>query len=190
MTLAQERLAALSRWLDKSSASYPSPVSARPQRRNFFGHPIPHPIEMVIVGRYAELLPWDFATLPTSDFDPQSLPLFCSLQQAAVLNLPPVADLSPPSGQGRAADRLHHIVGKMEDTTMTRPSDAPWRADDGWRGRLCAIVGIPSSDMTLADAVDAAGASGVDLDALPLLVVPTWHLLAKERASLRLPFIP
>ena len=80
------------------------------------------------------------------------------------------------------------IVSKMEDATMTRP--APWRDDGGWRDRLCAIVGIPSPDVTLAAAVDAAGASGVDLDAFPLLVAPTWHLTAKERASLRLPFIP
>lgn len=53
-------------------------------------------------------------------------------------------------------------------------------------------MGIPSPDMPLAAAVDAAGASGVDLDldAFPLLVVPTWHLSAKERATLRLPFTP
>jgi len=190
VTRAQERLAALSRWLDKSSASYPTPVSAREPKRNWFGRPIPHPVEMVVVGRWAEVMPTDFALKPTMDFDPQALPLFVSHEQAEPLNLPPVADLSSPAGQGRAADRLHMIVGKMEDAARARPALAPWRADEGWQDRLCAIVGIPSPDMTLADAVDAAGASNVDLDAFPLLVVPTWHLTAKERASLRLPFIP
>lgn len=190
MTPAHERLKAFAGWLDKSSQSFPSPISAREPKRNFFNQPIPHPVEMVIVGRFAEILPWDFATLPTTDFDSQALPLFVSHQQAEPLNLAPVADLSPPAGQGRAADRLHQIVGKMEDAAMSRPADAAWRDDGGWRDRLCAIVGIPSPDMTLADAVDAAGASGVDLDAFPLLIVPTWHLTTKERASLRLPFLP
>jgi len=187
--LAQQRLTALARWLDKSSASYPSPCSTgRPVSRTFFGKPIPNPVETVVVGRYAEILPWDFATLPTSDFDPQALPLFVSHEQAEPLNLPPVADLSPPSGQGRAADRLHMIVGKMEDATLR--FDPAWRTQEGWQDRLCAIVGIPSPDMPLAAAVNAAGASGVDLDAFPLLVVPTWAMARKEAASLRLPFLP
>lgn len=190
MTLAAERLAALARWLDKSSTSYPSPCSSgRPVSRTFFGKAIPNPVETVVVGRYAEILPWDFDALPTSDFDPQALPLFVSQSQAEALNLPPVADLSPPSvSQGRAADRLHMVVGKMEDATMR--FDPAWRTPDGWQDRLCAIVGIPSPDMTLAAAVDAAGASGVDLDAFPLLVVPTWAMARKEVACLRLPFIP
>lgn len=145
---------------------------------------------MIVVGRWAEILPTDFTSKPTTNFDTQSLPLYVSNEQAEALNLPPVADLSPPAGQGRAADRLHMLVGKMEDAIMIRPALAPWRADEGWQDRLCAIVGIPTPDMTLADAVDAAGASNVDLDAFPLLVVPTWHLTAKERASLRLPFLP
>lgn len=190
MTLAEQRLAELARWLDKSSASFPSPCSAKPPRRTFFGKPIPHPVEMVVVGRYAEILPWDFDTLPTSDFDPQALPLFVSQSQTEALNLPPVADLSPPSGQGRAFDRLWHMVAKMEDARLGL--DPTWRTQDGWQARPCALVGIPSPDMTLAAAVDAAGASGVDLDAVPLLVVPTWHLSAKERVAIghRLPFLP
>ena len=145
---------------------------------------------MVVVGRYAEILPWDFATLPTSDFDEHALPLFVSLEQAGPLNLEPVADLSPPAGQGRAFDRLTHIVGKMADAKLRM--DPAWRWPDGWRERLCAIVGIPSPDMTLAAAVDAAGASGVDLEAVAVLCVPTWHLTAKERAIVgrRLPFLP
>lgn len=190
--LAQQRLTALARWLDKSSASYPSPCSNKPPQRNMFGGRIAstHPVETVVVGRYAEILPWDFDTLPTSDFDPQALPLFVSQSQAEALNLPPVADLSPPSGQGRAFERLAHMIAKMEDARLDL--DPTWRSPDGWRDRPCALVGIPSPDMTLAAAVDAAGASGVDLDAFPLLVVPTWHLSAKERVAIghRLPFLP
>ena len=46
--------------------------------------------------------------------------------------------------------------------------------------------------MTLQDAVDAAGASEIDLGALPVIVAATWAFSAKERAEIeaRLPFIP
>ena len=190
MTPAQGRLKALAGWLDKSSQPFPSPCSARAPKHNFFNQPIPHPVEMVVVGRFAEILPWDFSTLPTTDFDPQALPLFCSHEDAEALNLAPVADLSPPAGQGRAADRLHQIVGKMEDAAMIRPADAAWRDDGGWRGRLCAIVPLSRPDVPIADQIAAFDLSGIDLDNFIILAVPTWHLTAKERASLRLPFIP
>lgn len=77
-----EALSSLSAWLDKSSLPFPSPCAAKPPKRNMFGGRIPstQPVEMVVVGRYAELLPWDFSTLPTSDFDEHALPLFVSLE--------------------------------------------------------------------------------------------------------------
>jgi hypothetical protein len=188
VTLALERLKAFAGWLDQSSASFP--CSAKPPRRNFFGQPIAQTVEMVVVGRVAEILPWDFTTSPTTDFDPQALPLFVSHEDAEALNLAPVADLSPPSGQGRAADRLHMIVGKMEDATLIRSSDAPWRADEGWWGRMCIILPLERPDVPIADQIAAFDLSGIDLDNFVILCVPVWHLTAKERASLRLPFIP
>lgn len=182
-------LSNLSGWLNTSSASYPSPISMREPKRNRFGKPLPHPVEMVERGRYAEILPWDFATPPTSDFDANALPLFCSLQQAAVLDLPPVAQLGPPSGQGRAFDRIWHMVGKMEDAKLRL--DPTWRWPDGWRDRLVAIVGLSSPDAPIADQIAAQGLSGINPD-VPLLAVPTFKFSAKERAAIghRLPFLP
>lgn len=144
---------------------------------------------MVVVGRYAEILPWDFSTPPTSDFDPQALPLFISLRQADVLDLPPVADLSPPAGQGRAFDRLAHIVGKMADAKLRL--DPTWRWPDGWRDRLCAVVGLSSPDVPIADQIAAQGLSGINPD-VPLLAVPVFKFSAKERVTIghRLPFLP
>lgn len=144
---------------------------------------------MVRKGRYAELLPWDFAKPFDVDFAEHSLPLLISFDQCADLTLPDDADLSRPAEQGRAADRLHQIIGKMEDATMVR-QPAPWRDDGGWQARLCAIVGIPSPEMTPQQAVDDAGASGVDLNAFAVLCVPTWAMARKEVACLRLPFLP
>jgi hypothetical protein len=186
-----QALSNLSGWLNSSSASYPSPCSAKPPKRNFFNQPVrsSQPVEMVEMGRYAEILPWDFSTPPTSDFDPQSLPLFCSLQQAAVLDLPPVAQLGPPSGQGRAFDRLWHMVGKMEDAKLRL--DPTWRWPDGWRDRLVAILGLSDPDAPIADQIAAQGLSGINPD-VPLLAVPTFKFSAKERAAIghRLPFLP
>lgn len=188
-----EAFSNLSAWLDKSSQPFPSPASMKPPTRTYFGKSIAHPVEMVVVGRYAEILPWDFSTLPTSDFDEHALPLFISLEQAAALNLPPVADLSPPAGQGRAFERLAHIVAKLEDAKLgLARREAVWRGQDGWQDRQCAILPLFSADTPVADQIATQMPPGVDLTGVPVVAVPVFKFTPKERVATahRLPFIP
>jgi len=172
MTTAAARLAALAAWLDKSSAQRLSPLGDR-----------------VLVGRFAEILPWDFDEAPTSDFDEHALPLFVPFEQCDGVKLPDVADLAAPPSQQRAFFRLNHLLFKLEDAAL----DLPWRGhapDD--KLPLCAVIGLNDPETPISDAVDAAGAGAVDLDAVPLLAVPLWALSPKERGEIeaRLPFLP
>lgn len=188
-------LSNLSAWLDKSSQAFPSPCSAKPPKRNMFGGRVPssQPVEMVVVGRYAELMPWDTSTPPTSDFDEHALPLFISLEQAEALNLPPVADLSPPAGQGRASERLAHMVAKLEDAKLgLARRDAVWRGQDGWQDRQCAVFGLFSADTPVADQIAAQTPPGVDLTGVPVLAAAVFKFTLKERVQIahRLPFLP
>lgn len=173
MTTATTRLAAMAAWLDKSSANKRSPMG-----------------DNVLVGRFAEILPWDFDELPTTDFAEHALPLFLPMDQATGVALPEVADLTAPAGQQRAFFRLNHLCFRLADAAL----DLPWRGHaEGDKLPLCAVVGLSDPAMTLWDAVDAAGGAGVDLNALPLLCAPLWAMSPKERAELlatRLPFIP
>lgn len=145
---------------------------------------------MVRKGRYAELLPCDFAKPFDAEFDEHSLPLLISFDQCANLDLPDVADLSRPAGQGRAADRFLHVIGKMEDAAKAHLS--PWRAEDGWGDRLCIIVALSCPDTPIADQIAAQVPPGVDLTAYTVLAVPIWRFSKKERVAIghRLPFIP
>lgn len=172
MTTAATRLAALATWLDKSSA----------QRRSPMG-------DSIIVGKYAEILPWDFLEPPTSDFAEHALPLFVPYQQAEGLTLPEVADLSAPAGQLRAYHRLLHLLLKMEDAAFAHK--LTWRTSDPADFLpVCAVIGLTDPLQPISEALDAAGGGAVDQDAYPVLAVPLWAMSAKERADLRLPFRP
>ncbi|WP_218042334.1 hypothetical protein [Sphingobium fuliginis] len=165
----------------------------KPFRRNFFGQPIPHAVEMVIVGRYAEIAPHDFSESPITDQHEHALIFHVSLEQAATLNLPSVMDTSEPSGQGRGFDRLAHIAGKLADAKLgLARRDATWRGLDGWQDRQCAIFALFSPDAPVADQIAAQTPPGVDLTGVPVLAVPVWQFTAKERAAIAdmLPFIP
>lgn len=170
---AVTRLAGLAKWLDASSKAWRSPM----------GDNVPR-------GRYAEILPWDFDALPSTDFAEHALPLFVPMDQATDVALPEVADLGAPAGQQRAFFRLNHLLFRLGDAAL----DLPWRGhgpDDNLP--LCAVVGLTGPAMPLWDTVDAAGGTGVDLNAVPLLRAPLWAMLPNERAELlatRLPFIP
>lgn len=172
MTTAAARLAALAAWLDKSSAQRLSPLGDR-----------------VLVGRFAEVLPWDFDEAPTTDFAEHALPLFVPFAQCDGVALPETADLTAPSSQDRAFFRLNHLLFRLEDAAL----DLPWRGKGpGDKLPVCAVIGLDDPETPISDAVDAAGAGAVDLDALPLLAVPLWALSPKERAEIeaRLPFLP
>ncbi|MFT3976932.1 MAG: hypothetical protein QM688_07450 [Sphingomonas bacterium] len=111
MTVVAERLASFAAWLDRSSKAWRSPCG-----------------DNVPVGRYAEILPWDFDELPTVDFAEHALPLFVPMDQATGVVLPADADLSHPPGQLRAFHRLSHIIFRLEDARLAL--SPPWRASD------------------------------------------------------------
>jgi hypothetical protein len=170
MTLAAIRLAALAAWLDASSKPWRSPCG-----------------DNIVVGRYAEIMPWDFDELPTTDFAEHALPLFVPQDQAAGVALSDVADLSAPAGQMRAFFRLNHVLFRLGDARL----ELPWRGKaEADKLPLCAVVGLTDPEMPLWDALDAAGGADVDLNTFPLLCAPLWAMTPKERAQLKLPFLP
>lgn len=172
MTVASTRLARLAAWLDASSASRPSPCG-----------------DLMVFGRYAEILPWDFDEAPTEDFAEHALPIFVPFAQAVGVALPEAADLSAPPGQQRAYFRLHHLLFRIEDAALA----LPWRGHaQGDHLPLCAVVGLTDPAQPIADAVSASGVGAIDLDVIPLLAVPLWALAPKERNEIagRLPFVP
>ena len=190
-----EPLKNLSAWFDKSSESYPSPASNKPPKRTTFGGRIAssQPVEMVTVGRYAEIAPHDFSEPPIADFHEHALIFHVSVEQAAMLDLPPVMDTSEPVGQGRGFDRLKHIVGKLADAKLVLArDDRTWRGLDSWQDRQCAVLALFSADTPIADQIAAQTPPGVDLTGVVVLAVPVWRFTAKERATIAhmLPFIP
>ena len=190
-----EPLKNLSAWFDKSSEPFPSPCSAKPPKRNMFGGRIAslQPIEMVVVGRYAEIAPHDFSELPIADFHEHALIFHVSLEQAATLDLPPVMDTSEPSGMGRGFDRLSHVVAKLADAKFgLARRDGVWRSPDGWQDRQCAVFALPDPNAPVATQIAAQTPPGVDLAGVVVLAVPVWRFTAKERATIAhmLPFIP
>ena len=173
MTLAAEKLKAFADWLDKSSA----------QRRSPMG-------DAVLVGRYAEIIPVSFDDPPPTDFDPMALPLFVSVEQAADLTLPDVADVGFPFGQLRPAFRLGTIAGRVEDAAIAHMT--PWHGKDGNGMPVVALIALTDPLQPISAAISAAGGDGVDLDAVPLLACPLWEMLPKERAEIltKLPVLP
>lgn len=194
MTLAGERIAWLARWLDASSASRLSPCAhkRRAPRRGFLGMRKPvvqRPDDMILKGRFAELLPWDFAKPFDGDYGEQSLPLLFSVEHCDDVALPEAADLSPfPPGQQRVADRVASIRFNVE--TAATPHLSPWQGKDGNGWPVMCLVGLHDRLQPVADAVRAAGADGLDPD-VPIIAIPLWRgFTRKERAKVALPFIP
>ena len=190
-----DALSNLSAWFDKSSEGYPSPCSHKPPKRTMFGGRIAssHPVEMVIVGRYAEIAPYDFSEPPIADFHEHALIFHVSLEQAATLDLPPVMDTSEPVGQTRGFDRLLHVVAKMADAKFgLARRDGMWRALDGWQDRQCAVFALSDPDAPVAAQIAAQTPPGVDLTGIVVLAVPVWRFTTKERATIAhmLPVIP
>jgi len=172
MTLAAEKLKAFADWLDKSSS----------QRRSPMG-------DAVLVGRYAEIIPVSFDDPPPTDFDPMALPLFVSVEQAAELTLPDVADVGFPEGQLRPAFRLGSIAGRVEDAAIAHMT--PWHGKDGNGMPVMALIGLTDPLQPISAAISA---DLFDLDAFPVIACPLWAsgFSAKERADIltKLPFLP
>lgn len=194
MTLAGERLATFAQWLDASSASRLSPCAhkRRAPRRGFLGTRLPvveRPDDMIAKGRFAELLPHDFAKPFDGEFGEQSLPLLFSFDQWDGATLPEAADLSPfPPGQQRVADRVATILFNVE--TAAAPHLSPWQGRDGTGWAVMCLVGLDDLLQPVADAIRAAGADALD-PTVPVIAIPLWRGWSrKERAKVALPFIP
>lgn len=146
MTAANESIAEVASWIAESSKPRCAP----------FGDPIP-------VGPFAVLVPVALDAPVGSAFNAQALPLWVPVMQLAPGAAWPA--LVAPAGQPSTADRLAHLLWKVE------------------QGQLppCFIVGITSPPITLQDVVNS---TEVDLEALPLLCAPLWTLPDDARPSI------
>jgi hypothetical protein len=194
VTLAGQSIETFARWLDASSASKLSPCAhkRRSPRRGFLGMRKPvveRPDDVVVKGRFGELIPHNFAEPFDVEFGEQSLPLLVSFEQCDGVNLPAEADLSPfPPGQQRVADRVASILFNVETAAM--PHLAPWHGKDGNGWPVMCLVGLDDPLQPVADAVRAAGADDL-APHLPVIAIPLWMgWTRKERRSVALPFIP
>ena len=127
-----------------------------------------------LIGPWANLVSADFDEPPSIEADAEALLLYVPEAQAGGLSLPPIATTAPDS-QPSALDRLAALIWKVRAGAELSPA---------------CIVGIADASAPLQDAVDAAGASGIDLDAVPLILAPLWPFTPAERASLRLRMLP
>ncbi|MDM7956602.1 hypothetical protein [Blastomonas sp.] len=194
MTMAGQSLAWFARWLDASSASRLSPCAhkRRAPRRGLLGARMPvveRYDDILVKGRFAELLPHDFNEPFNGEFGEQSLPLLVSFEHCDGLTLPEAADLSPyPPGQPRVAERVASVRFNAE--TAAKPHLSPWlgKNGNGWPA-LC-LIGLGDPLQPVADAISAAGADDLDPH-VPVIAIPLWRGFSrKERANVALPFVP
>lgn len=150
MTLAQERLAELAKWIRSSSA---------PRRT-----PLNHPI---VVGPYAVIVPTELDASLTPGFSAEALPLFVPKAQCAGVAVGRI-NKDAPASQDRMRERLSHLVWKVQAKALPP----------------CRFVPLPDGRETLREAIERAGATDTDLDALPLLGVPLWAMSAWDRATI------
>ena len=159
-TLAQKRLAALESWFSRNSE----------------GRNTPNGNETLLVGRYASIIPFDFALPPPTAFDPQALLFLVSEDQCDGMSIAEFDQRDAIDSQRDVAERLIHVLFLAEDRRLP----------------ACAIVGLTDPAEPIADAVGRARVAGVDLDSLPVLAVPLWALAQgpRDRLAARLPFAP
>lgn len=126
------------------------------------------------IGRYACIVPCDFAEPPPIEGDPGCLLLFVSAEQASGVQTGPIVTVAPPS-QDKAGMRLGHVVWKIG-------TDLP----------PLAIVGLVDPNEPIADAVARAGADTLNPATYPILATPLWAITPADRAIIaaRLPVLP
>jgi hypothetical protein len=158
MARAQDHLAAMVEWVRQSSASYKTPL----------GHDTK-------VGRWAVFIPQDLALPPNqAGLDLGYVPLWLPTSQAipAIPSLP-INPAEPPASQGRASDRLNHLVWVFEAGRF-----------DG------ALIPVIDAAEPLQTALDRH-AHGLDLTEVPALFLRVWGLGGDDTAWLaaRLPLV-
>jgi hypothetical protein len=161
VTRAQEKLAALAEWFMECSEPIPPPLHGTVTRGS----------HAVFVPQRLELPPND------GGLSREHLPVFIPDSQAvaSLPTMPTTGSCTPtrsfprvaadratdPDGQGRAADRLHHIV---------------WRFQNGDEPRCKgALIPLTNPAEPLRAALDRAF-PGLDLAQHPALFLPMWKL--------------
>lgn len=96
MTLAQDRVAEVAKWIALSSGGRKSPLGDR-----------------TIVGPFAVIVPSELDAAPMAGFSEDALPIFVPASQCEGLDLPPI-DFDKPASQDRVKQRLEHISWKIE----------------------------------------------------------------------------
>jgi hypothetical protein len=123
VTVATDRLAELAAWIALNSKS----------RRTRLG--------TISFGPWAVIEPSDVAEPPMPSFDPAALPIFVPIEQTEGVAVAAI-DKGAPDSQIRMADRLAHLIWRVQDRTLPP----------------VAIVGLESPAEPLQDAIAAAGA--------------------------------
>jgi len=115
------------------------------------------------IGPWAVVVPADLEAPPQPAFEADALPIFVPASQAAPLNLPAIVTKAPDS-QDFVANRLAHLL---------------WLIGDG-RLPPAAVVPLDDPDEALQDAIDRAGAGGLDTTVWPVLCVPVWGIVTRR----------
>ncbi|CAH0498054.1 hypothetical protein [Novosphingobium sp. CECT 9465] len=137
---------------------------------------------MLAKGRFAELLPVNFAEPFDCDYHPNALPLLISFDDAADVSLPDSADLGDPPFQPRTALRLASILFSTQQAAAS--GMASWHGADGNGLAGPKLRASPGPATTPQGAIRLAGADDLDPNA-PVVVVPLFKLRRKEVAALK-----
>ncbi|MBB5699993.1 hypothetical protein [Sphingomonas yantingensis] len=96
MTLAQQRIGEVLKWIQISSAPRRTPLN-----------------DPTIVGPFAVIVPSELDAPLTPGFAANALPLFAPKAQCEGLALPPI-DKEAPASQDRMKERLEHLLWKVQ----------------------------------------------------------------------------
>lgn len=127
------------------------------------------------IGPWAIIVGVDPEAAPELEFEDGAFPIFVPAVQAEGLALPEF-DPATPDSQPSLFDRAWQLAWKVEG------GDLP----------PAAIIGLDSPTDTIADALERAGASGLDMAVLPVLGLPVWALPLADRRTLsgKVPMLP
>jgi hypothetical protein len=124
--------------------------------------PAPLGREWVLQGPLCVLLPSQLDAAPSNEFHPEALPLWVPKAQSPA-NLGPI-NLGQPYSGPAVYDRLAHLIWLIESCRLP----------------AMAIIPLQTPEMTLQEALSAAGGQGIDQGSVPLLFVALYALPDNE----------
>lgn len=127
-----------------------------------------------LIGPFGIIVPSDFTEPPMLGFAEGALPIYVPTEQCEGVDTGPIITATPAS-QDRLWARLQSVVWRVEEGTLPP----------------AVLIAITDPAQPLEAAVSAAGASGSDLAAFPLLALPIYALAPAHRAEIghRLPML-